>query len=157
MLRVTIAAAALLAVGPSTAEELNVAAAQRFVVGKLFTFTCFEGTSGTGRIYDDGSVVGTVQFGGSGSVHYVGLPAGTVRVQNGAICASVRGILFQPCFDVDKTDPKSFRGSVSGLRSAYCDFTRRDIRPWSLHTAEGLRTPLANHAGATGAKSGGER
>ena len=122
VLRVIIVAAALLAVGPSPAEQLNAPAAQQFVVGKLFTFTCFEGTRGTGRIYDDGSVAGTVQSGGSGPVRYVVLPAGTLRVQNGAICASVRGIPFQPCFDVDKTDPKSFRGSVSGLRSAYCDF-----------------------------------
>jgi hypothetical protein len=146
MLRVTTVAAALLAAGPSTAEQLSVEAARHFVVGKLFAFNCFEGTRGVGRIYGDGSVTGTVQFGGSGPVHYVVLPAGTVRVQNEAVCGSVNGIAFQPCFDVDKTNAQSFRGSISGLGFAYCDFTRRDIRPVSVRTAGGLRTPLSIHA-----------
>jgi hypothetical protein len=156
MLRVTTVAAALLAAGPSAAEQLSVGAARHFVVGKLFAFNCFEGTRGLGRIYGDGSVAGTVQFGGSGPVRYVVLPAGTVRVQNEAVCASVNGIAFQPCFNVDKTDAQSFRGSVSGLGFAYCDFTRRDIRPVSVRTAEGLRTPLSIHAAAMGAGSGEE-
>jgi hypothetical protein len=54
----------------------------------------------------------------------------------------------QPCFNVDKTDPQSFRGSISGLRFAYCDFTRRNSRPSLVGTADGLRTPLAIHAAA---------
>jgi hypothetical protein len=153
MLRVNIVVAALLAAGPSAAEQLSVGSARKFVVGQLFDFNCFEGTRGTGRIYGDGSVAGTVQFGGSGPVRYVVLPAGTMRIQNEAVCASVNGIAFQPCFNVDKTDPQSFRGSVSGLRFAYCDFTRRNIRPVSVRTAEGLRTPLAIHAAAMGARS----
>jgi hypothetical protein len=156
MLRVIAVAAALLAAGPSTAEQLNVGAARRFVVGKLFAFSCFEGTRGSGRIYGDGSVAGTVQLGGSGPVRYVVLPAGTVRVQNEAVCASVNGIAFQPCFDVDKTDAQSFRGSISGLGFAYCDFTRRDIRPVSARAAEGLRTPLSIHAAGMGPASGEE-
>ena len=32
---------------------------------------------------------------------------------------------FEPCFNLDKTNDKSFRGSVSGMGFAYCDFTRR--------------------------------
>src|ERR1700682_3193777 len=99
MLRVMIALAALAAAGPSAAEQLNVEAARQFVVGKLFAFNCFEGTRGSGRIYVDGSVAGTVQFGGSGPVRYVALPPGTVRVQGEAVCASVNGIPFQPCFN----------------------------------------------------------
>jgi hypothetical protein len=148
MLRVTIALAALVAAGPSAAEQLNVEAARQFVVGKLFAFNCFEGTHGAGRIYVDGSVAGTVQFGGSGPVRYVVLPAGTVRAQGEGVCASVNGLPFQPCFNLDKTDPQSFRGSVSGLRFAYCDFTRRNTRPNMVRTTEGLRTPLAIHAAA---------
>src|ERR1700719_75386 len=148
MLRVTMALAALVAAGPAAAEQLNVEAARQFVVGKLFAFNCFEGTRGTGRIYGDGSVAGTVQFGGSGPVRYVVLPAGTMRIQNEAVCASVNGIAFQPCFNVDKTDPQSFRGSVSGLRFAYCDFTRRNTRTNMVSTADGPRTPLAIHAAA---------
>jgi hypothetical protein len=36
-------------------------------------------------------------------------------------------MLFEPCFHLEKTDDRSFRGSLSGLGFAYCDFTRRDI------------------------------
>ena len=148
MLRVTMMGAALLAAGPSAAEQLNVEAARQFVVGKLFAFNCFEGTHGAGRIYVDGSVAGTVQFGGSGPLRYVVLPAGTVRAEGQAVCASVSGLPIQPCFNLDKTDPQSFRGSVSGLRFAYCDFTRRNTRTNMVRTTEGLRTPLAIHAAA---------
>jgi hypothetical protein len=149
MLRVMFAAAALLAAGPSVAEQLNVEAARQFVVGKLFAFNCFEGTHGAGRIYNDGSVAGTVQFGGSGPLRYVTLPAGTVRAQGESVCASVSGLPMQPCFNLDRTDPVSFRGSVSGLRFAYCDFTRRaNPKPNAVRTADGTRTPLAIHAAA---------
>jgi hypothetical protein len=148
MLRVTMMAVALVAAGPAAAEQLNVEAARQFVVGKLFAFNCFEGTHGAGRIYGDGSVAGTVQFGGSGPVRYVVLPPGTVRAQGESVCASVNGLPIQPCFNVDKTDPQSFRGSVSGLRFAYCDFTRRNVRATPVRTADGLRTPLAIHAAA---------
>jgi len=61
-------------------------------------------------------------------VHTVALPTGTIRVQPDSICASVRGLLFQPCFAIHQTDAKSFRGSISGLGFAYCDFTRRNPR-----------------------------
>jgi hypothetical protein len=136
MLRVTIALAALVAAGPSTAEQLNVESARQFVVGKLFAFNCFEGTRGT------------VQFGGSGPVRFVTLPAGTVRAEGPSVCASVNGLPMQPCFNLDKTDPQSFRGSISGLRFAYCDFTRRNAKPNMIRTTEGPRTPLAIHAAA---------
>src|ERR1700682_99591 len=124
MLRVTMAVAALLAAGPAAAGQLNVDTALDVEVVTLFAFNCFEGTHGAGRIYVDGSVAGTVQFGGSGPVRYVVLAPGTVRAQGASVCASVSGIPMQPCFNVDKTDPQSFRGSVSGLHFAYCDFTR---------------------------------
>ena len=29
---------------------------------------------------------------------------------------------FEPCFNLDKQDDRSFRGSVSGMGFAYCDF-----------------------------------
>ena len=111
-------------------------------------------TIGRGRIYVDGSVAGTVQFRGSGPVRYVVLPAGTVRAQGESVCASVNGIPFQPCFNLDRTDPQSFRGSLSGLRFAYCDFTRRDTRPNLVRTIDGPRTPLAIHAAAMSEAAG---
>ena len=154
MWRVTLVLAAvagtLAGVGSAAAEQLNYEAARQFVAGKLFAFTCFEGTRGAGRIYGDGSVAGNVQFGGSGPVRFVVLPAGTVRPQGDQACAAVNGVPFQPCFDVDKTDQQSFRGSLSSLHFAYCDFTRRiaPARNTTIHTTEGPRTPLAIHAAA---------
>lgn len=49
----------LLACRPVIAEGLDPEAARRFVLGKLFTFTCFDGSRGAGRVYGDGSVIGT--------------------------------------------------------------------------------------------------
>lgn len=112
---------------PAVAGQLKPDEARRFVAGKLFAYTCFEGTQGTGRIYPDGSVVGTLQPKGR-APRFVALPAGTIRVSSSSICASVKGLAFQPCFQVDQTSPHSFRGSVSGLGFAYCDFVRQNPR-----------------------------
>ena len=92
--------------------------------GKLFAFNCFDGSRGAGRIYGDGSVIGTIQFRGAGSARTVSLPAGTLRVRGEAVCASLQSMPFEPCFHIEKTDDRSFRGSLSGLGFAYCDFTR---------------------------------
>jgi hypothetical protein len=35
---------------------------------------------------------------------------------------------FQPCFTIQQTDARSFRGALSGLGFAYCDFIRRNPR-----------------------------
>jgi hypothetical protein len=114
---------------PAAAEELlSPEQARHFVAGKLYSYTCFEGTTGIGRIYSDGSVIGTIRIGGTGPLRYVSLPAGTVQVKPEAVCASVRGMLIEPCFNVMKTSEASFRGSIMGLGFAYCDFTRRNAR-----------------------------
>ena len=110
------------------AAEMRPEEARQFVIGKLFAFTCFDGTRGAGRIHSDGSVAGTIQFSGSGQVRYASLPAGTLRINSEKVCASVRGMPFQPCFDLQKTTAHSFRGSLAGFNFAYCDFTRRGGR-----------------------------
>jgi hypothetical protein len=79
--RYAIVIVALLASGSALAESLDAEAARHFVVGKLFAFTCFDGSRGAGRVYDDGSVIGTIQFRGSGPVRSVWLPAGTLKVK----------------------------------------------------------------------------
>jgi hypothetical protein len=112
----------------AVAGELKPEEARHFVAGKLFSYTCFEGTTGMGRIFADGPVFGTIRIGGTGPVRYVSLPAGTIRVKSEAVCASVRGMLFEPCFNLEKTSEVSFRGSIAGLGFAYCDFTRRNAR-----------------------------
>lgn len=112
---------------PVAAGTLKPDEARRFVAGKLFAYTCFEGTRGMGRIHPDGSVVGTLQIRGR-EPRFVALPAGTIKVSSSSICASVKGLMFQPCFEVDQTSAQSFRGSISGLGFAYCDFVRQNPR-----------------------------
>ena len=124
--RFAIGIAALLAAVPALAEPMGAEAARRFVAGKLFGFNCFDGSRGAGRIFGDGSVIGTIQFRGSGPARSIWLPAGTLYVKNDAICASLKGMLFEPCFTLNRTSDQSFRGAVSGFGMiAYCDFTRR--------------------------------
>jgi hypothetical protein len=110
---------------PALAQTMTATEARSFVVGKLFTFNCFEGTKGAGRIHADGSVAGTIQFRGQGPVRWAQLPANTINVKGEAVCASVKGLPFQPCFNLQKTSAKSFKGAVSGLGFASCEFTRR--------------------------------
>ncbi len=112
----------------ASAGEMKPEEARRFVVGKFFAFNCFEGTRGAGRIHADGSASGSIQLRGTGPVRYVALPPGTLQVKNDAVCASVRGMPFEPCFNLQQKDQVSFRGSISGLSFAYCDFNRRSAR-----------------------------
>lgn len=139
----------LLAALPAAAGEMSADEARRFVVGKMFSYTCFEGTRGQGRVNADGSVAGSVQFQGAGPVRYAHLPANTLQVKGESVCASVRGLLIQPCFSLERTSENSFRGSISGLGFAYCEFTRNGGRPaHSLQRAHithplGLRPSLA--------------
>src|SRR5437868_11715480 len=120
-----IVAATLLGAIPAKAEELRAAEARQFIAGKHFSYTCFDGTTGNGRIYADGSVAGYIQPGGSGARRYIVLPTGTLRTSGDRYCASLRGIPFEPCFNVERTSQVSFRGSISGLGLAYCNFTLR--------------------------------
>ena len=128
MLRFGALVFGLVAAFPAYSQEMKATEARRFVVGKLFTFTCFEGTKGAGRIYNDGSVAGTIQFRGSGPVRYAVLPTNTLRTKGESVCASVKGLPFDPCFNLQKTSAESFRGAVTGLGFAYCDFKRRGGR-----------------------------
>jgi hypothetical protein len=121
--RFAIVVVTLLAAVTAQAEVLSPEAARRFVAGKLFAFNCFDGSRGAGRIYGDGSVIGTIQMRGTGPVRSVWLPAGTLRVRGESWCASLQGMAFEPCFRLEKTTDRSFRGSWLGF--AYCDFTRR--------------------------------
>jgi hypothetical protein len=122
VVRVVVALTALLASAPAFAEPLNADAARRFVAGKMFTFNCFEGTVGSGRIFNDGSVAGMMRMRGSGPVRFMRLPAGTLFAKGDSVCSNVKGAFFNPCFNLDKTSERSFRGAVSGFGFAYCDF-----------------------------------
>jgi hypothetical protein len=145
MLRGVAFGVGLLAAVPAFAGEMTAEEARRFVIGKMFNYTCFEGTRGQGRVYADGSVVGSIQFQGSGPVRYAHLPAGTLRVKGESVCATLRGLPIEPCFNLEKTSETSFRGSVSGLGFASCEFTRHQARA-SLAHAE--RETHGHHAGS---------
>jgi hypothetical protein len=107
---------------PALAGMMNAEEARRFVAGKVFSFNCFDGTRGAGRILEDMGAVGAVQFSGEGPIRHIRLPGNTLQIRGQAVCASLRGLPFEPCFNLDKTSEISFRGSVSGMGFAYCDF-----------------------------------
>jgi hypothetical protein len=133
-------------IAPAVAGQMNADEARRFVSGKVFAFTCFDGTRGAGRILDDMGAAGAIQFSGAGPVKHLRLPGNTLQVRGQAVCASIKGVPFEPCFNLDKKDDRSFRGSVSGMGFAYCDFrhqgaqqmlmARSVARPRSLHAPE---------------------
>src|SRR3954452_12012234 len=135
-------------------QTMNADEARRFVSGKVFAFTCFDGTRGAGRILDDGGAAGSVQFAGAGPMRHLRLPGNTLQVRGQAVCASLKGIPFEPCFNLVKNTERSFRGSVSGMGFAYCDFRHQGVghmlmaraisRPRSLHAPEPTRSADAS-------------
>ncbi len=142
---------------PAVAEDLNPEQARQFVANKLFAFTCFDGSRGSGRIFSDGSVAGSIQFSGTGPIRYARLPVNTIQIRPNAVCASIKGIPFEPCFNLTKTDEVSFRGAVSGMGFAYCEFrkngntmimARAHVRPRMLHPSEPTRSADATRAEA---------
>jgi hypothetical protein len=130
----------LLAAVPAAAGEMSAEEARRFVIGKIFSYTCFEGTRGQGRVNSDGSVTGSIQFQGSGEVRHAHLPANTLQVKGESVCASLRGLPMQPCFNLERKSASSFRGSISGLGFAYCDFTRPGGRTTVTHSVQRTQT-----------------
>ena len=100
------------------------------------TCSASDGTRGSGRIFNDGSAVGTIQNGGTGAAKMAALPPGSLRVKGDMVCATLRGMPIDPCFNLTKTNANSFRGAISGLGFAYCDFTTRQTPP-------AIRTTLA--------------
>jgi hypothetical protein len=141
--------------GPVLAGMMSADEARKFVAGKVFAFTCVDGTRGAGRILDDMGAAGSVQFSGSGPIRHVRLPGNTLQVRGQSVCASLKGLPFEPCFNLDKRDERSFRGSVSGLGFAYCDFrhqgahqmlmARAVARPRSPQTTGSTRSADASH------------
>jgi hypothetical protein len=119
-----LAIATLLFASSASAEGLTAKQARAFVAGKLFSYECFDGTTGVGRINNDGSAAGTIRITGKDPTRYVRLPVNTLYEQGEQICATVKGLPFSPCFVITKTSETSFRGAVSGMGFMYCDFSR---------------------------------
>ena len=141
----TVTAGAMIA--PALAGMMTADEARKFVAGKVFSFTCFDGTRGAGRILDDMGAAGAVQFSGSGPVRHLRLPGNTLQIRGQAVCASLRGVPFEPCFNLDKTDDRSFRGSVSGMSFAYCDFHHQGAAQMLM--ARAVARPRSHHADET--------
>src|ERR1700716_3848412 len=118
--RFAIVVASLLAAIPALAEPMSAETARRFVSGNLFAFNCFDGSRGAGRICGDGSVIGTGPFQGSGAGRSLWPPAGTLKVKGDTYCATLKVMPFEPCFNLNRTNERSFRGPVSGMGFAYC-------------------------------------
>ncbi|QFR34063.1 hypothetical protein [Ancylobacter sp. TS-1] len=119
-----VVAGFLAPLAPASADTLSAVEAQRFVMGRTFSYACYEGTVGSGRIMPDGSVAGTVQMRGKGNARYVTLPAGTILVRGEKVCAKLKGMAFQPCFEIEKTSDVSFRGNLAGADRLWCEFKR---------------------------------
>lgn len=144
VLRVAAVVAVLGSVATASAGEMSADQARRFVSGKTFSYSCFDGSRGAGKIHADGSVQGTIQMGGNGAVKIARLPANTLQVREGRICASLRGMSFQPCFNVSQTSHRSFRGSLSGFGFAYCDFVQRGTHGGRIKLVRASSTTTAS-------------
>ena len=119
-----LALSAILFAASASAETLSAKQARAFVAGKLFAYNCFDGTTGVGRINNDGSAAGTIRILGKDPTRYVRLPVNTLYENGEQICATLKGLPFTPCFSLTKTSEHSFRGAVSGMGFMYCDFVR---------------------------------
>src|ERR1700687_2632505 len=86
-------------IAPALAGQMmNADEARRFVSGKVFAFTCFDGTRGAGRVFEDGGAAGAVQFSGSGPKGHKSLSGNTLTGPGHGVRASIKGIPFEPCF-----------------------------------------------------------
>ena len=143
MLRGMTLLVGLLTAVPAIAGEMSAEEARHFVTGKLFSYTCFEGTRGQGRVHADGSVVGSIQIRGQGPLRYALLPPGTLKVKGESVCASLRGLPIEPCFNLERIDTNRFRGSISGLGFAYCEFTRNQGRAHMVRSTQNTQSGVA--------------
>jgi hypothetical protein len=66
-----------------------------------------------------------------------------LQVRGESVCATLRGMMFQPCFNLERTGDNTFRGSISGLGFAYCEFTRHG----RTTVAHSVRSPSSQPLG----------
>jgi hypothetical protein len=121
------AAALLLAASSAHAQTMTAEQAKEFVSGGLFSYRCFDGTHGGGRIFTDGSASGSIRVTGRGQTRYMRLPPNTLYLAGSQVCARLKGLPFEPCFNLVKTGADSFRGSISHMSFMYCDFNRGSV------------------------------
>lgn len=139
MVREVAMVAGLVAALPALAGEMTANEARHLVVGEPFSYSCFDGTRGKALVNADGSVFGSIRFQSGGPTRYAELPPGTLRIEGGRVCASLRGLVVQPCFYLERTNANSFRGSITGMTFAYCDFTRDQGRADVVHSGRPIQ------------------
>jgi hypothetical protein len=122
--RTILAAIFLFAASGVQAQTMTADQAKEFVSGGLFSYRCFDGTVGGGRIFSDGSAAGSIRVMGRGQNRYIQLPPNTLYLAGSQVCAHMKGLPFEPCFNLTKTGNDSFRGSISHMSFMYCDFHR---------------------------------
>lgn len=138
--------------GAASAQTLTPDQARAFVTGRTFAFSCFEGSTGAGRIFPDGSVAGTITLQSQGTARFVRLPPNTVRVRGENVCGFVEGMTFEPCFEVMKTGPSTFRGQLAGVETMWCDFTRLGNESQQVASRRKTRAPSSKVAAETSAE-----
>lgn len=121
VVRLALVCAFTLAATAALAQKLRPREALAFMLGKLFTLTCSDGTMGEGRLLPDGSVVGKIRVGSEGEMRAGTLPAATVRASDTALCAYFQGLPFPPCLNVRKIDRRRFHASISIMGFSSCD------------------------------------
>lgn len=121
VVRLVLLCTCALATTSAAAQDLRPREAWAFMLGKLFTMTCSDGTLGEGRILPDGSVVGKIRVGSQGEMRAGTLPAGTVRASDAGLCAYFQGLPFPPCLNVRKIDRRRFHASMSIMGFSSCD------------------------------------
>ena len=149
--------------GEALAEPMNAEAARRFVAGKLFAYNCFDGTRGPGRIYSDGSVD---RHDPASRQWPDALRRGCRRERCGSkakpICASLAACLFEPCFNLDRTEraqlPRLGRRasaclpiaiSTAAMSVAGPGGARTGVRAFDAEPAGPLRLHTTPSSGAT--------
>ncbi|HLL27970.1 MAG TPA: hypothetical protein VKT73_10045 [Xanthobacteraceae bacterium] len=128
--------------------------AREFVAGGLFSYRCFDGTVGAGKIFTDGSATGSIRVMGRGQNRYVQLPPNTLYLAGSQVCAHLKGLPFEPCFNLVKTGPDSFRGSISQMNFMYCDFSRGSVLQLARRRGTGETKP--EHKPAEASSIGGD-
>jgi hypothetical protein len=153
--RPIIAAFFLLAAGSAQAQTMTAEQAKEFVSGALFSYRCFDGTVGSGRIFTDGAAAGSIRVMGRGNTRYLQLPPNTLYVTGSQVCANLKGLPFQPCFNLMKTGPDTFRGSLSHMNFMYCDFHRGSVLQLARRRGSSEKTEKVEKKPAE-ASSGGD-
>ena len=125
--RLIFATALLFAAASAEAQTMTVEQAKEFVAGGLFSYRCFDGTYGAGRIFVNGGAAGSIRVMGRGQTRYIQLPPNTLYIAGSQVCARLKGLPFEPCFNLTKTGPDSFRGSISHMGFMHCDFNRGSV------------------------------